>query len=436
MRPANSPRRNGGTIGGPARPLLILCILSIHVNIPPLSFPASRQCVPTDGDWQPQVSPGAPGTARQGPTRIIMLVNDGGVATQPKAPGHDRPFTTSTGAVKHDRPRAATRAPDADVPPATPAEAPGQYCLRAAHLAPGHDRPRTASSGATRHGRPRAAPRAPGADVPPATTAEAPGQHCLRAAHLAPGHDRPFTASIGAAKHDRPRAAPRAPGADVSPATPAEAPGQHRLRAAHLAPGHDRPRTASSGATRHGRPRAAPRAPGADVPLAAVAGAPGQHRLRAMANATVALPAGPHRLRQEGLPHNPANPRIHTHPHIHQDTAHAHARYRRATRHTQSRASRNPPLSKCWRGAGGEARLAPSPGACSGGGLGRGRLPAHPTTHQAHPAIQVPPHPRPCSTACTGFPLNHPARAPPRAQCVIAAEAAIHVPPQCGEAIV
>ena len=56
---------------------------------------------------------------------------------------------------------------------------------------------------------------------------------------------------------------------------------------------------------------------------------------------------------------------------------------------------------------------APSPGACSGGGLGRGRRLAHPTTHQVHPAIQVPPHPRPCSTADTGFSRQHPSRAPP-----------------------
>ena len=186
---------------------------------------------PPDGDWQLQVPPGAPGTARQGPTRIIMLVNDGGIATQPKAPGHDRPFTASTGAAKHGRPRAATRSP------------------------------------------------------------------------------------------------------------------------------------------------------GAGVPLATVAGAPGQHRLSAMANATVALPAGLRRLRQESLSHTPANPRTHTHT-------------------TDFRAIPSP------RNAGGlqggqiispasSLRLAPQ------------------STHQVHPAIQVPPHPRSCSTAHTGFFAQHPSRAPP-----------------------
>ena len=199
-----------------------------------------------------------------------MLVNDGGTATQPRAPGHERLFAA----------------------------------LRAA-----------------KHGRLSAASTAPGADVPPATTAGAPGQYCLRAAHLAPGHERP-RAALRAPRHGRPSAATRAPGADVPPAIPAGAPGQYRLRAAHLAPGHERPRAALC-ATRHGRPSAATRAPGADVPPAAMAGAPGQHRLRAMAIATVALPAGQHRLRQEDLPRVPANPRTPTYSPSHLNTAHA-----------------------------------------------------------------------------------------------------------------
>ena len=335
----------------------------------PLSFPHPRQCVPPDGDWQLQAPPGAPGTARQGPTRIIMLVNDGGTATQPKAPGHDRPFTASAGAAKH--------------------------------------------------GRLSAAPRAPGADIPLATTAGAPGQYRLRAALLAPGHERPH-AALPAAWRDRPRAAPRAPGADVPPATTAEAPGQYRLRAALLAPGHERPRAALC-AARPGRPRAAPRAPGADVPPATTAEAPGQYRLRAVAYATVALPAGQRRLRQVSLPRIPANPRILTHSPAHQDTADHHTDYSQAA------------LSLCIAGGlpGGQPLLpspnvgegpgvrpiSPSPGACSGGGLGRGQRLAHPTTHQGHPAIQVPPHPRPCSTAAKGFPRQHPSRAPPPRHC-------------------
>ena len=245
---------------------------------------------PPDGDWQLQVPPGAPGTARQGPTRnIIVFTNDGGIATQPRAPGHGRPRAASSDAAGRDRLRATLRAPGADVPPATTAGAPGQYRLRAALLAPGHERPRAALR-AARHGRPRAAPRAPGADVPPASTAGAPGQHCPSAAHLAPGHERPRAA----------------------------------LRAA-----------------RHGRPRAAPRAPGADVPLATTAEAPGQHRLRAMANATVALPASQHRLCQEGLPRVPANPRTLTYPHSHRDTTQNRATH--SQRHSRrSRESGNP----------------------------------------------------------------------------------------------
>ncbi len=296
-----------------------------------------------------------------------MLVNDGGIATQPKAPGHDRPFTASTGAAKHDRPRAATRAP--------------------------------------------------GADVPPAITAGAPGQHRLRAAPSVPVLDR--------------------------------------SRLVQKAPGHGRPLAASSDVTGHDRPRATLRAPGADVPLATVAGAPGQHRLRAMANATVASPAGSHRLRQEGLPHTPPNPRTHSHSHS-----------RLPNRLSRERGNPRPPVatggpqggqamspsslqpkppttprpvsdrytdSPSLEGRGrvtGQSRTTPGTirAALARQGLGPTRLPllplsiaprwrggrgVRPKPHQAQPAIQVPPHPRPCSTACTGFPLNHPSRAPP-----------------------
>ena len=203
----------------------------------------------------------------------------------------------------------------------------------------------------------------------------------------APGHDRPFTASTGAAKHGRLRAATRAPGADVPPATPAEAPGQHRLRAALLAPGHDRPRAALR-ATRHDRPSAATRAPGADVPPATPAEAPGQHRPSAMANATVALPAGPHRPRQEDLPHNPANPRTLTNP------------YSRFTASSLRRKPQSSPRPAAYRRADSPSLLGKGPGVRS-------------TSHQVHPAIQVPPHPRPCSTAQTGLSQHHLSRAPP-----------------------
>ena len=377
-----------------------------------------------------QDHPGAPGTARQEHTRTIVSTNDGGVATLPRAPG-------------------------ADVPPATTAEAPGQYRLRAALLAPGHDRP-CAALRAAWHGRPSAATRAPGADVPPATTAEAPGQYRLRAALLAPGHDRPC-AALHAAWHGRPSAATRAPGADVPPATTAGAPGQYRLRAALLAPGHDRP-CAALHAAWHGRPSAATRAPGADVPPAIPAEAPGQYCLRAVAIATVALPAGLHRLRQVILPRTPATPNILTHPHFHQDTAHTHTVYRRATRYAQSRP--HPPIPAkasihpSPHGGEGPGVRPTNPSPCTAGGPQGGQImsPASsllrklqssprpvsdhrvdspslagkgpgvrfrplPTTHQVHPAIQVPPRPRSCSTAGTGFLRQHPSRAPPTTAC-------------------
>ena len=192
----------------------------------------------------------------------------------------------------------------------------------------------------------------------------------------APGHERPLAAKR-AARHGRLSAATGAPGADVPPATTAGAPGQYCLSAAPRAPGHGRP-------------------------LAITAGAPGHDRLSAAPIATVPSPAGLHRLRQECLPRVPANPRTLTYMHARQDTAHTRTVYRRATRYAQSRESRNPPLSTMWRGAGGEGRH-PSP-------LSSGR-PL--TTHQVHLAIQVPPHLRSCSAACTGFSRQRQSRAPP-----------------------
>ncbi len=268
----------------------ILCILSIHVNSHPVVFPPPPPMCPPDGDWQLQVPPGAPGTARQGSTRnIIVFTNDGGIATQPKAPG---------------------------------------------------------------------------ADVPLATTAEAPGQYCLRAAHQAPGHERPFTASTGAAKH--------------------------------------------------GRPRAAPRAPGTDVPLATVAGAPGPYRPRAVAIATVALPAGAHRLRQEGLPHTPANPRTLTYSCSYRIVSSLQCKPQSSSRPVADHGADSPSLP--GKGPGVRSASFPTPPPLQHLERGPGGE-ARPTTHQAHPAIQVPPHPRSCSTARTGFPLNHPARAPPPRHC-------------------
>ena len=252
----------------------------------------------------------------------------------------------------------------------------------------------------------------------------------------------------------------------------AEAPGQYRLRAALLAPGHEpTPRRLIRCATRHDRPSAAPRAPGADVPPAIAAEAPGQYRLSAVANATVALPAGQRTgCFRRGLPRTPANPRTQTHsltnqhhrPHPHQALPLSHPSFPRKRESTSPRIStggpqggyapatrpiplsflhvrilhlviaaesRNPapgplppkqkstPCSKCWRGlAGGVTQR------------------THPISHQVQPAIQVPPHPRPCSTAATGLHRHHPSRAPPTLarRLVIAAQAAIHVPLHCG----
>ena len=213
-----------------------------------------------------QDHPGAPGTARQESTRIIVSTYDGGTATQPRAPGHERPHAA--------------------------------LC-------------------AARHGRLSAASTAPGADIPRATSARAPGQYCQSAAPRAPGHSRPLAIPAGVFGHDR---------------------------------------------------------------------------LSAASTATAPSPAGLPRLRQVSLPRTPATPNTLTSPHTHRDTAHT--AYRRATRNAQSRESANPPLSTWWSGA-------------------RGEVIPHPTTHQVHPAIQVPPQPRSCSTADTGFPLRHHPRAPP-----------------------
>ncbi len=153
-----------------------------------------------------QAPPGAPGTARQGPTRTIMLVNCGGVATQPRAPGHERPLAAQR-APGHGRLSADSGAPGADVPLAITAGAPGQHCLSAALRAPGH-------------GRPLAAPRAVDYHWSCARHPQVPGQGRFPTAQCAAGHGRLSAALL------------RAPGPDVPLAVTARAPGQDRLRAA------------------------------------------------------------------------------------------------------------------------------------------------------------------------------------------------------------
>ena len=196
----------------------------------------------------------------------------------------------------------------------------------------------------------------------------------------APGHERPH-AALRAARHGRLSAAATAPGADIPPATTAGAPGQYCQSAAPRAPGHGRPLAITAGVFDHDRLSAAP-------------------------IATVAPPAGHHRPHQEGLPYTPANPRTLTHSSAHQDTAHDyttnshHLNSHSCLPHRHSRESGNP-------------RPPVPTGGPQGGYAPATRRLSHPTTHQAHPAIQVPPRPRPCSTADTGFSFNHPSRAPP-----------------------
>ncbi len=239
-----------------------------------------------------QDHPGAPGTARQGPTRIIMLVNSGGVATQPRAPGHERP-------------RAALRA--------------------------------------ARHGRLSAALRAPGADVPPATTAGAPGQYCLSADPRAPGHGKP-SAAQRAAGHDRLSATLQAPDAGARLAVTATTPSHHRPSAT-------------------------------------------------LAIATAPLPAHMRRLLQVVLPRVPATPRPLIYPHSHHLNRHSRLPHRHSRLpHRHSRASGNP-----------------RPPVATGGP--QGGQPQ--STHQVHPATQVPPRPQTCSVAGAGSPRQHPSRAPP-----------------------
>ena len=252
-----------------------------HPLIPQILMPTIPRCLsPTPANVYPVTGIGScksllehrapPG---RGNTRIIMLVNNGGNATQPRAPGHERPHAA--------------------------------LC-------------------AARHGRLSAASTAPGADIPRATSARAPGQYCQSAALRAPGHSRPLAITAGAPCHDRLSAAPIA---------------------------------------------------------------------------TVSLPAGHHRLRQEGLPHTPANPRTLTYSPAHQDTAHAHTTHaHRLNGHSRESMSRTP-----LRGGN------PRPPVATGGP--QGGYP--PTTNQVQPAIQAPPHPRPCSTAATGLHHQHPSRAPP-----------------------
>ncbi len=303
-RESMSPRRNGGTIGGQLPTLCALCSLWLKKLRPPgrcLSPTPAYMC----HRWEVAVASPSWSTGHRPagePTRIIMLVNSGGIATQPRAPGHERPSAASLGAAEHGRLSAATRAPGADIPRATSARAPGQYCQSAAPRAPGHGRPLAIAAGA-------------------------PCRDRLSAALRAPDNDVPLTTTVRAPRHDRLSAAP-------------------------------------------------------------IATAP---RL-----------AGQHRLRQESLPHTPATPNTLTYAHTHRPNRHPRHLDRHPHRlnrhpHRLDRHSRVPPRHSRESGN-------PRPPVATGGPQGG---------DPAHPALQVPPHPRSCSTAGTGFPPNHPSRAPP-----------------------
>ena len=275
-----------------------------------LTIPPAPRClpphpgryVPTDGDWQLQDLPGAPGTARQGRTRTIVSTNDGGKATQPRAPGHGRP---------------------------------------------------PAAQRAARHGRLSADSGAPGADVPLASTAGAPGQHCLSAALQAPDDD---------------------------------------------------------------------------APLAATAMLPSHHRPSAAFIATAPVPAGVSRLHQGFLPRVPANPRTLTYPHSRPTASSLRRKPRSSPQPAAGHRTDSPSLP--GKGTGDRSRPHHTWHYPCGFGLSAVRSKSLPiekptlmsrlspadntgTTHQVHPAIQAPTHPRSCSTADAGFPLQRHPRAPP-----------------------
>ena len=197
----------------------------------------------------------------------------------------------------------------------------------------------------------------------------------------APSHERPLAAQR-AAGHGWLSAALEAPGADVPLAMTAGAPGQHCLSAAL-------------------------QAPGADLPLAIPARAPGHHRLSAAPIATVPSPAGLRRLRQEVLPRVPANPRTLTYPHSHRLNCHCCF----PPRHSRESGNPRPPVAT----GGPQGGYAPATRGTPS--QAHTDLPAHHPTHHVHPAVQVPPRPRSCSTACTGFSPQHLSRAPPPCHC-------------------
>ena len=228
-----------------------------------------------------------------------------------------------------------------------------------------------------------------------------------------------------AARHDRPRATPQAPGHDVPLVTVAGAPGHGRPSAAQLVPDHHRSHPAPMAPPGHALARA-----GTYVPIT-----------------TAPLPARVSRLLQAVLPRVPATPNTRTYSHSHRLTRHSH----RLNRHSRESGNPRPPVttggaqgdyvpptrapslrrkpqSTGWPYADRRTDSPSLPG--KGPGVRSKSLPnekptlmsrpsqdssagAITTTHQVHPAIQVPPRPRSCSTTGTGVSRQHHSRAPP-----------------------
>ena len=133
--------------------------------------------------------------ARTGSGLGILPANSGGIATQQRAPGHERPPAAQR-AAGHGRLSAASTAPGSDVPRATTARAPGHDCQSAA-------------------------PRAPGSDVLLATTASASRHDRLSAAHPVSDHNRSDATLAAAAAPDHfPVSLPPALGHDRSRRVP------------------------------------------------------------------------------------------------------------------------------------------------------------------------------------------------------------------------
>ena len=191
------------------------------------------------------------------------------------------------------------------------------------------------------------------------------------------------------------------------------------------APGHERPRAAQCVA-RHGRLSAATGAPGADVPPGHHGRGAGSALSECRTHRHRVLAGRKRRLRQVILPRVPATPNTLTYPHSHHTAETNRAAYRQAStyRHSRSTASslRRKPQSSPRPAAGRRADSPSLPGKGPGDrsklhhtwhypcGFGLSGIRSKP--HQVHPAIQVPPRPRSCSTAGTGFLLRY-SRAPP-----------------------